>query len=354
MRKVQEFILKRKTIFVGLEDSKKTWKICVRHDDMIVHETSLPADYSNLIGYFRNRFPECLIKVIYEAGFRGFGLHDRLVAAGISCVVTPPNKVTIEKDQRHKNDRIDSKRLAKILENGDYKTCYVPDCERREDRQVSRTLIQIQKDMTATRNRIRKFLEYHGISENLKSGSWSRADYKRLRELTLSDPLQFSLDIQLTHLEQLEQYRVLILRKLEEISEKERYNETFEIFKSAPGVGWLTAIRLVLEWGEDLSRFPNAKHFGSFVGLTCSEYSTGEQVRYGRITRQSAPFIRAWLIQCAWIAYRRDPVLLHKFQQVVKNNGNRKKAVVAVARKLAVRLYRCAMSKQQYCIGLIE
>ena len=45
MRKMQKFIVKDKQIFVGLEDSKKTWKVCVRCEGMIVHQTSMPTKY---------------------------------------------------------------------------------------------------------------------------------------------------------------------------------------------------------------------------------------------------------------------------------------------------------------------
>jgi transposase len=74
------------------------------------------------------------------------------------------------------------------------------------------------------------------------------------------------------------------------------------------------AIRLVLEWGEDLTRFNNGKKFASFVGFAPKEFSTGESIRRGRITGQSNPFIRAWLIECGWTVFKRDPVLLKKFR----------------------------------------
>ena len=72
-----------------------------------------------------------------------------------------------------------------------------------------------------------------------------------------------------------------------------------------------------LEWGEDLSRFKDGKHFGSYTGLTCSEYSTGETIRKGHITHQGHRQVRGWLIECAWMAKSRDPVLLDKYNSVL-------------------------------------
>lgn len=167
---IREYVLKDQQIFVGLEDSKKSWKICVRSGGIIVHETSMPAEYEVLHNYFRNRFPGCKIKVVYEAGFRGFGLFDELVADGYECIVTPPHTVTEEKCKRQKNDRIDCRRLAKVLENNDCKACHVPDKRQREDRQVSRTYTQNQRDITRECNRIRRELEFHGLDRQFPSG----------------------------------------------------------------------------------------------------------------------------------------------------------------------------------------
>ena len=92
------------------------------------------AKYEVLQAYLMNRYPDCEITVMYEAGFQGFWLHDLLEDDGVKCIVTPPNKVTQAKDDRVKTDKRDARRLAQNLENGDYVSCHVPDRERREDR----------------------------------------------------------------------------------------------------------------------------------------------------------------------------------------------------------------------------
>jgi transposase len=354
MKKLQEHIVKGKDIFVGLEDSKTTWKLCVRCDRMVIHEVAMPTEYENLKRYLRLRYPSCRIRLMYEAGFGGFWLHDRLEADGIDCIVTPPNKVTEEKSNKVKTDRVDARRLAKNLENGDYKSCHVPDQELREDRQISRTLVQVQKDITRTKNRIRRFFDFHGLNDEIGIKRWGAMEYRKLRTLTLRDSLCFSLNVYLDDLDQLLGYRNQLKKRLIELTKKDRYRETFRYFKSSPGIGWLTAIRLVLEWGEDLSRFRRGRSFSGFVGLTPSEYSTGKFIRKGRITKQSHVFVRGWLIQCAWVAIKKDPVLLQKYQTVWKNTGSKKKAIVAVARKLAVRLWHLAVYKEVYETGLLE
>jgi len=149
-------------------------------------------------GYLRNKFPECTIHLIYEAGFKGFNLYDRLNEDGIYCVVIPPHMVTEPKVNRVKTDKRDANRLVYILENHDFKdACHVPDRERREDRQISRTLIAMQKDIIRTRNRIRKLLDFHGIEISFPD-RWGRGECRALKKLSLSEPLRISLDVLLT------------------------------------------------------------------------------------------------------------------------------------------------------------
>lgn len=353
MRKMQEYIVKGNTIFIGLEDSKKTWKLCVRCDRMIVHETSMPAKYEVLKKYLANKYPDCAIRVMYEAGFQGFWLHDLLAGDGCTCIVTPPNKVTQAKNERVKTDKRDARRLAKNLENGDYVSCQVPDRERREDRQISRTLEQVQKDIVATKNRIRRFLDYHGLNEGLKTGDWTDSDYRALAGLGLPKSLKISLDCYLRLLGEQLATRKTLHAELQALCKKERYKGGVIAKSSCPGIGWLTAIRLTLEWG-DMRRFKTGKHIASFTGLTSSEYSSGETVRRGRITGQSSKYLRSWLIECAWRAYKKDPVLLAKYRAVKKNSGNKKKAIVAVARKLAVRLWAIEINHDLYCPGIVS
>jgi transposase len=357
VKKQTQGIPRNEKVFVGLEDSKKTWQLCVRSGGVVVHETTMPARYEVLRNYFHNRFPECRIQVIYEAGFRGFELHDQLEADGWECIVTPPHTVTEEKCQRKKNDRTDCRRLAKNLENGDYHSCFVPDKEQREDRQISRTYGQIQADINRVCNRIRRMLEFHGLDEGLPAGRWSAAMYARVKlhlgELEISDSLQFAFKVMVNELEHLRQLRKELLQQLRKLARSDRYKESVELLQSAPGIGMLTAIRLVLEWG-DVSRFERKEEFASFLGLVPSDYSSGAQNRQGHITKQGNRGVRSWLVESSWIAIRKDPVLLEKYRRVLKSCGSKKKAIVAVARKLAIRLRRILLSREPYALGVVE
>ena len=165
--------------------------------------------------------------------------------------------------------------------------------------------------------------------------------------------MKISLEASLNVLEGLLRNKKELSEELHTLCEKEKYKYGVTKKMIAPEIGWLTAIRLTLEWGE-MSRFKTGKHIASYAGLTSREYSTGDTVRRGRITAQSYEMVRSLLVECAWRAIKKDPVLMKKFQDVWRNSGSKKKAAVAVARKIAVRIRALETTDQPYCTGIIE
>jgi transposase len=292
---------------------------------------------------------------MYEAGFSGFGLYDYLTNEGVRCIVTPPTSVTTEKLDKKKCDRRDAARLAKNLENGDYTACAIPDQERREDRLVSRKLEQIQKDLTREKNRVRRLFDFCDLNRKNTSEKWYVSDWLAARKLSEQEgPIGECLRIHFEHIDLLLRHRREARRVLFSIGRKERYQKAVNILSSVCGVGIFSAIRLVLEWGEDWSRFSTTAKIAGYSGLTSSEHSTGDKQHRGRVTGQSRGVIRAILIQCAWVAIRYDPVLLEKYKRIWSNSGSKKKAIVAVARKMVIRMRAILLSGHEYEIGLIE
>jgi transposase len=245
--------------------------------------------------------------------------------------------------------------LAVVLESGDYKACAVPDLERREDRQISRAMIQVQGEITRVKNRIRKFFDANGYAEAFGAGAWSERQYAEARTMELSPALKITLEAYFAMLDKFKELKKQLHKEVMLLCKKERYKDAVRIVDSVAGVGKLTAMRLILEWGEDIgTRFGSGKGLASFSGLTQSEYSTGERIRKGRITRQGRGYIRAWLIQCSWMCIKRDPAMLEAFQRIATNTASKKKAIVAIARKMVVRIWTCLHLKTEYVVAVVE
>jgi transposase len=198
-------------------------------------------------------------------------------------------------------------------------------------------------------------LYFHGIQVVFADKkTWTPKHFRQLREIAAGEKILLSLGIWIDQLESLWRARDTLRQELRKLTKKARYKKTYDIVQSLPGIGWFTAIRLVLEWGEDLSRFSSGKKIASFIGLTASEDSTGETVRRGSITHLGSGFVRSWLIESAWTGIRKDPVLRNKFNRVWSACGKKTIAIVAVARMLAVRLRACVLSNTPYIVGVIE
>lgn len=357
MRILQDFIVKGKEVFIGFEVSKRTWKLCARSGGVIINETSMPADNTALLGYLRNKFPECKTRLMYEASYCGFGLQEMLTQNGYECIVTPPHTVTVEKCSKQKNDRVDSRRLAKNLENNDYRSCFIPSKQLREDRQISRTYTQLRKAIVQVKNQIRRQLEFHNLDKYYLPGAWTDKKYVQLEQhlssIKLSSSLKYSFDVLLTRLNFLRDAKNKTRKALCALAAHERYKEDVRIVKSTPGIGVLTAIRLVFEWG-DIRRFKRGKCFASYLGLIPWEFSSGDFERKGHITKQGNGDVRHMLIEAAWVCIKKDPAMLNKYHAVMRNSGSSKKAIVAVARKLALRIRTLLIRREEYLIGVIK
>jgi transposase len=216
-------------------------------------------------------------------------------------------------------------------------------------------MVQIQQEIARTKNRIRKFFDANGYAETFDPGAWNGQQYEQARTVELSPALKLTRDTYFAMLDKFVELRKQLFREVMALQKKPRYEAAIKIVSSVAGVGRLTAIRLVLEWGEDMgTRFKSAKSLACFSGLTQSEFSTGDSIHRGRITGQSRGCIRAWLVQCAWMCIKRDPAMLDAFQRITKNAASKKKAIVAIARKLVVRIWTCLHTQKEYAIGVLE
>jgi len=132
----------------------------------------------------------------------------------------------------------------------------------------------------------------------------------------------------------------------QETMASERLNRLEMLYRSAPGIGRVSSNELCRELG-DLKQFSHIKKAYSFVGLTPSEFSSGESIRRGHISQAGRPRLRHVLIEIAWRSIKRDPGLHEKFKELAVRRG-KKRAIVAIARVLVGRLRACCLAQESY------
>jgi len=343
-------------IYTALDTHKKSWKVSI-FTEHLEHKTfSQVPDVDGLVNYLHRNFPGGDHKVVYEAGFCGFWIHDRLTEKGIKCIVVNPADVpTTDKEKKGKCDPVDSRKLARSLRNGDLIGIYVPHREKVEDRSLVRTRHSMVKKQTRCKNQIKAILHFYGITipEALAEGRWSRKFVDWLSDLEM---IRASGDMTLnTYLDELSYLRQTIAKLTKEIrrlAHTEEYAENHRLLKSVIGISTLTAMTFLTEL-VDLNRFKNLDRLANYVGLVPDTASSGEKEINIGITSRRNPHLRGILIEAAWIAVRKDPALTLAYNQLLKK-VSKKIAIVKIARKLLNRIRYVLKNKQEYVPAVVQ
>src|SRR5208337_84109 len=162
---------------------------------------------------------------------------------------------------------------------------------------------------------------------SLRLGPW--ASYRRQELLTMLDQLDESLD------------------KLDRaVAEQSQQSEAAVLLRTHPGVGPVTSLAFVLTLGP-VERFARSKQVASYLGLNPREHSSGGKQRLGAISKQGNPMMRSLLVEAGHSAARLDAELRKDYQRLKLRRGSGV-AKVAIARKLAVRMYWMLRSQASY------
>jgi transposase len=291
------------------------------------------------------------VHAVYEACGFGFGLQRRLAALGIQCQVVCPQKLD-ERNRRVKTDSLDAKALCLKLDrfvqgNQDALALVrVPSEEEEQLRAIHRQREQLVKTRKRLEAQGRSLMVNHGI-EPLKSW-WKPRTFaalpvpRWLKELLgNSQPILVALQ---------EKIRALTVQ----VQAAARPNQT-------RGLGALTSVLIDREIGN-WHRFHNRRQVGSYTGLCPGEHSSGNTRLQSCVTKHGNPRLRAALVELAWRLVRFQPNYrpVVKWQQTLRRGAlatgaARKKAIVAVARQLAVDLWRIRTGRvSAETLGLID
>jgi transposase len=351
MHKVNTPSFSGKVLFIGLDLHKEKWSVTVRCEGIELKSCTLPADKKKLVDFLHRYYPGGTYKLTYEAGCFGYWLYDYLVERGITVVVTPPNLILRDSARRVKTNRIDSRKLALLLEKGLLKQVAVPSPLIRQHRNVVRIRRQLLKALKALQSQIRAILLFYGLEIDYPKGRWPNYFLDNLRRLRFESPeMTGSFQILLSQYETTRQNLVTQTRLVRELAHSIEHKAKVELMGSVPGAGTLTAIELLTEL-YDIARFPNGDKIASYVGLTPSEDSTAEYEHKGHITGAGNAAVRGLLIELAWRAIRYDGFLFERFHRIAKRRG-RKIAIVAIARTLIVRIRRMLITGEPYVTGI--
>jgi len=351
MKRVKKELQPGDKVFVGIDLHKLKWHVTVRTAEFELFCGSIPGKWEALQRLL-DRYKGHQIYTVYEAGYFGFWLHDNLVEYGAECVVTPPSLIPQEHGNRVKTDRRDSRKLAHFLAKEMLKRVWVPTEKERYHRQVIRRRRQLIGDRIRTQSRIKAELRLYGIDIPEPQSKWTKIYLGNLGRIRFNNRwMQESFKRLLELYCFLDKQIIKQTNLLRKLSETKLYQERVQILTSTPGIGMIAAMELLLEL-QDVSRFQRADQIAAYVGLTPSQYSSADKVRMGRITCVGKNSLRATLVQASWALIRKDGVMREKYDRLKSRSGG-KRAIVAVARTLLIRMRRMLLDNNPYVIGLV-
>src|SRR5215468_10957883 len=334
-------------IDVGIDVHKETYTVTCLYQRQMVKTATVPADPVRLAASLPRWFPGARIFSAYEAGFSGFVLHRALTTAGITNIVVNPASIAVAANDKVKTDRRDAKKLAIDLADGRLRGISVPTEEEELARLLPRTRAQIVEHRATIARQIKAKLHQFGL---IAPTSRRLISNRYLREIA-AWALPSELRVRLTLLA--EQWR-FATRQLIEIRRLLREQAAAQaalaqVYRSVPGIGAVVARTLATELG-DMTRCANERALFSYTGLPPSEYSSGPSVRRGPMSRQGSGRVCHVLIETAWRALPRDTVLQEMFDRIAATRG-KKRAIVAITRRLTGRMRACFRQGTTYAVG---
>ncbi len=234
--------------------------------------------------------------------------------------------------RKQKTDSRDALHILDLLLTNRFPRIGVPSPEERDLRQMLRHRHKLVRFRTSVMNQLHALAMGQGLCRRKKL--WAKVGRRELQGLPLDPWASLRREELLQLLDQLDPW----IDKLDKavIQTAESRPQAVCLMQQA-GVGPVTALAFVLTMGP-VSRFANRKKVVSYLGLNPSEASSGGRQRLGAISKQGHPMMRCLLVEAAQTASRLDPELRRDYQRLKFRRGSGM-AKVAIARKLAVRLY---------------
>ncbi len=342
--------------YLGIDIHKKSWNVTVRSSNIVLKTFSMNPKPKEISNYMKKNYPKGKYYSVYEAGFSGYAAHRELIKDGFENIVVSPTDIpTSGKERIYKTDKIDSKKLARELENKNLNGIFIPSLLQQEIRSISRLRYQQVKKQTRIKNQIKSYLDFYGhrLPKNSEMKHWSEAFIEHLENLKFHYSMgKEQLYIYLEELQIAKKRIIELVDSLKKHCIQYGIDNDIELLCSVPGIGFITAVTIETEI-MDISRFSNTDKFASYIGLVPSTRSSGEKDNVLGLTYLYNRYIRSLIIESAWIAVRKDPALTLAFNNYSKRMS-KQEAIVRIAKKLLNRIYFVLKNNKEYVCAVVK
>lgn len=337
------------TYYAALDVSLRSVHVCVIDEaGEIYAESKLTSEVEGIVSYLQGL--DCEIRAVgFEAGTLTQYLTYGLQAAGFEVICMEARQVKAALSaMRNKTDKHDARGIAQILRSGWYSRVHVKSLESHQVRALLSSRKAVLNKCIDLENEIRGLFKVFGIKlpARLRHGEFDA----RVRPSIEADP---ALALALRPLLDA---RLVLYRTFRELDNRTRkladQDPVCQCLMTAPGVGFVTALTFKAAV-DDPTRFKRSRTVAAHFGLTPRRFQSGEMDNPGRISRAGDPGVRCALYTAANVMMTRSAQWSSLKQwgvQLAKTRGHRR-AVVAVARKLAAILHRMWLDDQPFRWG---
>jgi transposase len=310
-----------KVRFLGLDVHADTIAAAIAEPDGEVRPLGIiPNRLESVRKLVKKLQPLSNLRACYEAGPTGYVLYWQLTALGVKCEVIAPSLVPTKAGDRVKTDRRDAAKLARSYRSGDLTAVWVPDAAHEALRDLVRAREDAKQDQTRARHRLGKFLLRHGKRPEGTMKLWTAKYMDWLkRQVQFDQPALEATFLDYVHEVSHQAERIVELEKAIDqaiATAPPQIRAVIEALQALRGVAKITAVSIVAEVGS-LSRFQDPRSLMGYSGMVASEFSSGNRVQRGGITKTGNAHLRRVIGEAAW-AYQRRPWvggLLRKRQQ---------------------------------------
>jgi len=336
----------KRSVTIGMDLGDKTSRYCLLSDEgEILREGQVATTKAGMTGTF-GRIGRARIAI--EVGTHSPWVSRLLRSFGHELIVANPRQVKLITESSRKDDRLDAQTLARLARIDPQ--LLRPIQHRSEKAQMALMVIRVRAALISARTSLVNTAR--GLAKALGE-RLPQCDADQMGVLqteSLPPNVQRVLEPLLKEVESLTEKIKDSDREIEQIARKD-YPET-ALLQQVGGVGPLIALTFVLTV-EDKDRFQKSRDIGCYVGLRPRRSDSGQSQPQLRITKEGDPYLRTMLVQGAhYIISRRGPDtdLKRWGLHLAERGGKRakKKAVVAVARKLGILLHRLWVTGEVY------
>jgi transposase len=319
-------------VYVGVDFHVKSQTVCwVDTADGEMHERTIDHERGDVAAFY-DQWTAPVTVGIEALGYAGW-FHRLVEQRGHRLLVGDAYAIRQFARRRQKNDRRDAELILDLLRRGDFPAVHRPSAASRE----VLDLLHHRERLVGMRTRLKNSL--HAVALNNGLARHRALFTVRGRAALVDLPLSAAEDwLRRVSLELLDQMGERVAALDRELERRAAADARVQRLRTHPGVGRLTALAVVHTLSP-ATRFRHSRQVAAYCGLDPTEYSSGERIHHGRISKQGNRLLRALLVEASWSAIRHCDELRRFYFHLAAHKSSGV-AIVAVARKLAVRLYR--------------